>query len=90
MATSLKISDTLKARVHNLAVEKRRSAHWIMLNAIQQYVDREEHREAFKQEALQAWKEFQETGKHITGQEARNWLDTWGTENEAAALKCQK
>ncbi|AQT45938.1 putative transcriptional regulator [Bartonella apihabitans] len=90
MATSLKIDDALKSRVHNLADQRRRSAHWIMLEAIQQYVDREEQREAFKQEALDSWESFQETGQHITGKEARDWLDTWGTENETAAPKCQK
>ncbi|AQT44832.1 putative transcriptional regulator [Bartonella apihabitans] len=90
MATLLKIDDALKSRVHNLADQRRRSAHWIMLEAIQQYVDREEQREAFKKEALQSWASFQETGKHITGQEARDWLDTWGTENETAAPECQK
>ena len=51
MATSLKIDDTLKNRVHHLAGQRRRSPHWIMLEAIQQYVEREEARESFKQEA---------------------------------------
>ncbi|AHE97872.1 CopG family transcriptional regulator [Thioalkalivibrio paradoxus ARh 1] len=39
-ATSLKIDDTLKARVQQLASQRRRSPHWIMLEAIQQYVER--------------------------------------------------
>lgn len=55
MATSLKIDDTLKSRVQQLASQRRRSPHWIMLEAIQQYVEREEKREAFKQDALRAW-----------------------------------
>jgi predicted transcriptional regulator len=41
MATSLKIDETLKSRVHQLAGQRRRSPHWIMLEAIQQYVERE-------------------------------------------------
>lgn len=90
MATSLKIDGVLKSRVHNLADQRRRSAHWVMLEAIQQYVDREEQREAFKQEASRSWASYHETSRHITGQEARNWLDTWGTENETDALNCHK
>jgi predicted transcriptional regulator len=31
MATSFKIDDTLKSRVHHLAGQRRRSPHWIML-----------------------------------------------------------
>ena len=54
MATSLKIDDTLKGRVQQLASQRRRSPHWIMLEAIQQYVEREEARESFKQEAERA------------------------------------
>ena len=90
MATSLKINDTLKSRVHHLAGLRRRSSHWIMLEAIQQYVEREEACESFKQEALASWAAYQETGRHLTGQEVRTWLSTWGTEDEKAAPECHK
>jgi predicted transcriptional regulator len=82
MATSLKINDTLKSRVHHLAGQRRRSPHWIMLEAIQQYVEREE--------ALASWAAYQETGRHLTGQEVRTWLSTWGTEDEKAVPECHK
>ena len=90
MATSLKIDDTLKGRVHNLAIQRRRSSHWIMLEAIQQYVEREEARESFKQEALTSWATYQETGQHLTGQEVRTWLNTWGSEDDKAVPECHK
>lgn len=88
MATSLKIDDALKSRVHNLAGLRRRSAHWIMLEAIEQYVTREEQREAFVQEAQASWEEYQATGRHLTGEETRAWLGTWGTEKEEPAPEC--
>lgn len=90
MATSLKIDDALKGRVQRLASNRRRSPHWIMLEAIQQYVEREEARESFKQEALASWAAYKETGRHLTGQEVRNWLGTWGTDDEEAAPECHK
>jgi predicted transcriptional regulator len=90
MATSLKIEETLKSRVQHLAIQRRRSAHWIMLEAIQQYVNREEARENFKQEALASWADYQETGQHLTGQEVRTWLNTWGTEDENTVPMCHK
>lgn len=90
MATSLKIDDTLKNRVHDLASRRRRSPHWIMLEAIQQYVEREEARESFKQEALASWSTYKETGRHLTGQEVRAWLNTWGTDDEKPAPECHK
>ena len=90
MATSLKIDDALKSRVRRLADQQRRSPHWIMLEAIQQYVSREEARESFKQEALTSWANYQETGRHLTGKEVRDWLNTWGTEDEKAVPECHK
>ncbi len=90
MATSLKIDDALKARVQRLASLRQRSAHWIMREAIAQYVAREEARESFKQEAMAAWTAYQETGRHLTGQEVRAWLTTWGTDAATAAPECHE
>jgi predicted transcriptional regulator len=90
MATSLKIGDALKSRVQNLASQRRRSAHWIMLEAIEQYVQREEARESFKQEALAAWSSYRETGRHLTGEEVSAWLNSWGTDEEQAAPECHE
>lgn len=90
MATSIKIDDELKNRVRDLANARRRSANWIMKEAIQQYVDREEAIESIQQEATESWIEFQETGLHITGQEASAWLRTWGTDEETEIPECHK
>jgi predicted transcriptional regulator len=90
MATSLKLDERLKSRVHHLASQRRRSQHWIMLEAIQQYVDREEARESFKQEALASWAAYKETGRHLTRQEVRAWLNTWGTEDEGPVPECHE
>jgi predicted transcriptional regulator len=88
MAASVKIDDNLKERIQHLAGLRQRSAHWIMREAIQQYVEREEARESFRQEALASWQAYRETGQHLTGQEARAWLDTWGTGDEKEAPGC--
>jgi predicted transcriptional regulator len=72
--TSLKLDDATRERVRKLASARRRSAHWLMREAIEQYVEREEKRESFKQDALAAWQEYQSTGRHVTGEEAEAWL----------------
>jgi len=43
---SIKFDDALKGRARQLAEVRRRSSHWIMREAIAQYVEREEKREA--------------------------------------------
>ncbi len=89
-ATSIKLDDELKGRVQHLAEARRRSSHWIMREAIAQYVEREEARESFKQEALASWTAYKETGRHLTGEEVRTWLDAWGTDDERAVPECHE
>ncbi|VAY89010.1 CopG family ribbon-helix-helix protein [Ferrovum myxofaciens] len=85
---SVKLDADTRTRVENLAEARHRSAHWIMREAISQYVDREEKREAFRQDAIKAWEEYQETGLHVTAAEVDTWLASWGTENELPVPVC--
>ncbi|MCY1314706.1 Ribbon-helix-helix protein, copG family [compost metagenome] len=45
MATSIKIDDELKGRIQHVAALRQRSPHWIMREALAQYVARKEARE---------------------------------------------
>lgn len=88
MATSVKLDNQLKSRIQHLADARHRSAHWIMCQAIRDYVEREEAKENFKQEAIASWKAYQETGRHLTGKETQDWLNSWGTDNEIKNPSC--
>jgi len=90
MATSVKLDEELKGRIQHLADLRHRSAHWIMCEAIRDYVGREEARESFRQEALASWTAYQETGQHLTGKEVHDWLDSWGSEKETKIPKCHE
>ena len=90
MATSVKLDDDMKSRIQRLAEVRHRSAHWIMREAIRDYIEREETRESFKQEALASWETYQETGKHLTGQEVHDWLNSWGTGKENEIPQCHE
>ena len=90
MATTVKIDDQLRERIQHLAGIRQRLSHWIMKEAIRDYVEREEKRESFKQEALRSWKEYQDTGLHLSGKEVRDWLTTWGTDTESELPKCHE
>ncbi|MBS2037040.1 CopG family ribbon-helix-helix protein [bacterium] len=88
MATSIKLDDEMKQRIQKLAGLRRRSAHWILREAIAQYVEREEARESFKQEARESWTEFQKTGRHLAGEAVGKWLNNWGTQAETEIPEC--
>lgn len=89
-ATSIKLDDELKGRVRHLAEARQRTSHWIMREAIAQYVEREEKRESLKHEVLGAWEEFQATGLHATAEEVDKWLASWGAETELPPPVCHK
>ena len=90
MATSIKFEDELKNRIQHLADTRQCSPHWIMREAIREYVEREEARERFKREVLASWIAYQETGQHLTGQEVRDWLNSWGADKENEAPPCHE
>lgn len=71
---AIKIDEGTKARIKRLAEARHRTSHWLMREAITQYIDREEKREAFRQDTLKAWEEFRTTGLHVTAEEADAWL----------------
>ena len=49
---------------------------------------REEQLEQFRNEIQAAWKDYQDTGLHVTDEEVFAWMETWFTDSEAPAPKC--
>jgi predicted transcriptional regulator len=86
--TSLKLDTELKARIQRLAAARRRSPHWIMREAVEQYIDREEEREQLRRDALAAWGHYQATGLHATSEEADAWLAKLEAGQDAEAPEC--
>jgi predicted transcriptional regulator len=86
--TSLKLDVGIKDRIQRLASARRRSPHWVMREAIEQYVEREEKRERFRQDALAAWAHYQATGLHATAAEGDAWLAKLEAGKKAPPPKC--
>lgn len=61
-----------------------------MREAITQYVEREEKREAYLRDAQNAWEEFQLTGLHITAEEADEWLAQLAAGNDVEPPECHR
>jgi predicted transcriptional regulator len=87
---AIKIDEDIKARVKRLAEARNRTAHWLMREAITQYVDREEKRESFRQDTLKAWDEYRTTGKHVSGEDADAWLAKLELGNDIGPPECQE
>ena len=85
---AIKIDPEIKERVKRLADARQRTPHWLMREAIQQYVEREEKREALRQEAIRAWNEYRATGLHVTQEEADAWLAELEAGEDAEPPEC--
>ncbi len=78
----VKLDDEIRDRLKALGELKHRSTHWIMREAIREYLDREEEIERRNLEADEAWEEYRQSGKGVSGDAMNAWLDSWGTDKE--------
>ncbi|MDR3554171.1 MAG: ribbon-helix-helix protein, CopG family [Syntrophobacteraceae bacterium] len=84
MATTMgvKLDEETCERLKSLGMLKRRSTHWLMREAIREYLNKEEAAEARNREADEAWETYQRTGEFVTNEAMTAWFDTWGTSEE--------
>lgn len=87
---SVKLDAVTSSQLQHIAEIKRRSPHWIMREAIQEYVRREGSKAQFREDAMTAWEEYQSTGLHATAEAVDAWLASWGSDQELPAPQCHE
>lgn len=88
---AFRIDQETQERVERLAEARQSTPHGVVSEAIHQYLDREEKREALRLDTLNAWTECETTGLHVNADEVSAWLDSWGgEEDELPAPTCHK
>ncbi len=85
---SLKLAPASRQRLRSLAEIQRRPAHALAREAVEAYIEAQEEQIRRNQEADAAWKHYQDTGLHITGEEAMAWIRSWGTPNQLPKPVC--
>jgi predicted transcriptional regulator len=73
VTVKLQLAD--RDRIAVLAAMKKRTPHYLMKEAILEYVKKEEARQNFIKAAETAFEHYKETGLHITLDEFSNWVD---------------
>ena len=73
--------ETLK-RLKALGERLDRTPHWLMKEAIRQYLEREETAYRERQLLLERWESYQQTGESVPHDEVIQWLESWGTDKE--------
>jgi len=82
---AVKLDPALRERLKALGETKKRSAHWLMCEAIKRYIEAEEAAERAKQEALERLARFDATGESVAHEDVDAWLRSWGSKNELPA-----
>src|SRR6266436_1988739 len=76
---SVKLDAGDRARLGALATARKRSSHYLMREAVREYLTREEARQSFRDEAEKAWRDYKKTGLHVTQAEMESWAASLGT-----------
>lgn len=87
---SIKLDETEQARLARLAEARQRSSHFLMREAIAEYLQREEKLADFIAEAETAWQHYQATGEHVTLDEMDAWAARLESEPDLPAPQCRK
>lgn len=74
-AVSIKLEDAERLRLADLAARKKRTPHYLMREAVINFIDREEKRLSFIEEALEAWRDYEQTGRHLTLEDMEAWAE---------------
>lgn len=88
ISTTVKLGQTVKARMQMLADARKRSIHSMMVEAIEKYVAREEQRESLRQEGMAAHEHYMRTGLHVTQDEIEAWAAQIAKGERAPMPKC--
>jgi predicted transcriptional regulator len=87
---SIKLDADERARLGALATSRKRSSHYLMREAVREYLTREEARESFRDEAEKAWRDYEKTGLHATQAEMESWVASLGTRRPKRPPKWHK
>jgi len=74
-SVTVKLDPSDRDRIASLAAMKKRTPHYLMKEAILEYVQREEARQSFIKAADTSFEHYKETGLHITLDEFSAWVD---------------
>jgi predicted transcriptional regulator len=77
-------------RIRALSESHKRTKHWMIKEAVREYVEREEAREALRKAALESWNDYEETGLHVSGEDVIRWVESWGTDKELEPPECHE
>jgi predicted transcriptional regulator len=87
---SIKLPTAERERLAALATARKRTPHYLMREAVSEYLSREDARQSFREEAARAWQDYKETGLHLAQEDVDAWIDSLGTPKPKRRPKWRK
>lgn len=87
---SIKIDAEQKNLLAQLAKKQDRSVHFLLCQAVKEFLDRELAKLEFYETARKAGEHYKETGLHTTHEELKAWANSLGTPLELTPPSCHK
>ena len=87
---SVKLDPSDRERISALASTKKRTPHYLMKEAIREYIEREESRQNFINAAERSYEHYKETGLHISLDEFSAWVDDVEKKPDAPMPVCHR
>lgn len=88
MSVTIKLDESDRDRIATLATTKKRTPHYLMKEAILEYVKKEEARQNFITVAQASFEHYKQTDQHITLDEFSAWVDQVQHDPAAPAPAC--
>jgi predicted transcriptional regulator len=82
VAMAVKLDLKTRERLQALGNARRRSPHWLMCEAIQLYLKREEEEERERALVRERLARYDATGEYVAHEDVEKWLKSWGTDHE--------
>ena len=78
----VRLEPELEQRLAVLAKKTKRSKSYLAKEALRRYIDQLETQEKQRQETLERWEAYEQTGESIDHDVMVEWLESWGDDKE--------
>jgi predicted transcriptional regulator len=87
---SIKLETEQKDLLAQIAKKEDRSVHFLLCQAVKEFLDREQAKADFYETAKNAGEHYRKTGLHTTHEELKAWANSLGSNHELAPPTCHK
>ena len=85
---SIRLEPSAKQRLKEIATRQKRTAHGLAAEAITAFIEQKEREHDFNQSCIASYKQYKETGLHVTHDEVVPWLESLFTDDELPPPEC--